>query len=400
MRLHLPALSMANGARTRGSAGLDYNSRGAPRRGGVLVDGGVARPSNLRWRRRERAERVPVRRTRARPASPHCPGVVALAAGGVCGAAARGARGCEPGCLPVAGRGGRRSVAAPARVEPGAPVPSAEERCCGRGPFRLFPSSAVAAASVSMSDNQSWNSSGSEEDPETELGLPVELCGVLSKVSRLCPIPAPCRPHPPRCQPRAPRGLGPRGPVAGRPGGSAGGAGTAGAPPPDGGAAARQEPRRRRAPPPSAPLPPRPGGAFPPAEPPSPPPPEPAGRPPWGSGSRAGRASPPRLGLRPERRRAWVSRLPGSSRRHPQPVVFPREQARLGVQVSKQGNEILLRQEITGRSGKGKWLYGLFPLLKITIVIFAFVAENKVTSEHVSVYTAKFYFQMYFGVEC
>ncbi|KAF1404191.1 Collagen type IV alpha-3-binding protein, partial [Spheniscus magellanicus] len=32
-----------------------------------------------------------------------------------------------------------------------------------------------------MSDNQSWNSSGSEEDPETELGLPVELCGVLSK---------------------------------------------------------------------------------------------------------------------------------------------------------------------------------------------------------------------------
>ncbi|RMC21673.1 hypothetical protein DUI87_02541 [Hirundo rustica rustica] len=32
-----------------------------------------------------------------------------------------------------------------------------------------------------MSDNQSWNSSGSEDDPETELGLPVELCGVLSK---------------------------------------------------------------------------------------------------------------------------------------------------------------------------------------------------------------------------
>ncbi|XP_050166931.1 ceramide transfer protein-like [Myiozetetes cayanensis] len=32
-----------------------------------------------------------------------------------------------------------------------------------------------------MSDNQSWNSSGSEEDPETEPGLPVELCGVLSK---------------------------------------------------------------------------------------------------------------------------------------------------------------------------------------------------------------------------
>lgn len=34
-----------------------------------------------------------------------------------------------------------------------------------------------------MSDNQSWNSSGSEEDPETESGPPVERCGVLSKVS-------------------------------------------------------------------------------------------------------------------------------------------------------------------------------------------------------------------------
>lgn len=33
-----------------------------------------------------------------------------------------------------------------------------------------------------MSDNQSWHSSGSEEDPETESGAPVELCGVLSKV--------------------------------------------------------------------------------------------------------------------------------------------------------------------------------------------------------------------------
>ncbi|KAM9510105.1 ceramide transfer protein-like isoform 3-T3 [Guaruba guarouba] len=32
-----------------------------------------------------------------------------------------------------------------------------------------------------MSDNQSCNSSSSEEDPETELGLPVELCRVLSK---------------------------------------------------------------------------------------------------------------------------------------------------------------------------------------------------------------------------
>ncbi|KAM4643164.1 ceramide transfer protein-like isoform 13-T16 [Amazona ochrocephala] len=32
-----------------------------------------------------------------------------------------------------------------------------------------------------MSENQSCNSSSSEEDPETELGLPVEFCGVLSK---------------------------------------------------------------------------------------------------------------------------------------------------------------------------------------------------------------------------
>uniref|UniRef100_A0A9L0RJ29 Ceramide transfer protein n=1 Tax=Equus caballus TaxID=9796 RepID=A0A9L0RJ29_HORSE len=32
-----------------------------------------------------------------------------------------------------------------------------------------------------MSDNQSWNSSGSEEEPETECRLPVERCGVLSK---------------------------------------------------------------------------------------------------------------------------------------------------------------------------------------------------------------------------
>uniref|UniRef100_A0A670Y2N4 Ceramide transfer protein n=1 Tax=Pseudonaja textilis TaxID=8673 RepID=A0A670Y2N4_PSETE len=32
-----------------------------------------------------------------------------------------------------------------------------------------------------MSDNQSWHSSGSEEDPETESGAPVELCEVLSK---------------------------------------------------------------------------------------------------------------------------------------------------------------------------------------------------------------------------
>uniref|UniRef100_A0A0F7Z6I2 Ceramide transfer protein n=1 Tax=Micrurus fulvius TaxID=8637 RepID=A0A0F7Z6I2_MICFL len=32
-----------------------------------------------------------------------------------------------------------------------------------------------------MSDNQSWHSSGSEDDPETESGAPVELCEILSK---------------------------------------------------------------------------------------------------------------------------------------------------------------------------------------------------------------------------
>lgn len=44
---------------------------------------------------------------------------------------------------------------------------------------------------LAMSDNQSWNSSGSEEDSETELGLPVELYGVLSKVSCLSSSPQP-----------------------------------------------------------------------------------------------------------------------------------------------------------------------------------------------------------------
>lgn len=43
----------------------------------------------------------------------------------------------------------------------------------------------LLACRASMSDNQSWNSSGSEEDPETEFGPPVERCGVLSKVSPL-----------------------------------------------------------------------------------------------------------------------------------------------------------------------------------------------------------------------
>uniref|UniRef100_A0A7M4DVY8 Ceramide transfer protein n=2 Tax=Crocodylus porosus TaxID=8502 RepID=A0A7M4DVY8_CROPO len=44
-----------------------------------------------------------------------------------------------------------------------------------------IPCSAAAVGRAPMSDNQSWNSSASEEDPETESGPPVELCGVLSK---------------------------------------------------------------------------------------------------------------------------------------------------------------------------------------------------------------------------
>lgn len=75
-----------------------------------------------------------------------------------------------------------------AQVEPLSAVPVCSagdaEAAVGRGRAAL-PRSAVTAAPVSMSDNQSWNSSGSEEDPETELGLPVELCGVLSKVRAL-----------------------------------------------------------------------------------------------------------------------------------------------------------------------------------------------------------------------
>lgn len=189
------------------------------RRGGVLADGDRARPPHLRWRRRGRAERVPGRRTRARPSLPS----LSRCCGSGRGRGLRGRGERSPGLrawLPAGRWQGRAALGgAPARVEPGSPVPSAEGGCCGRGPLRLFPSSAVAAAPVSMSDNQSWNSSGSEEDPETELGLPVELCGVLSKVSRLYPIPAPCRPPPSSLSaPTAPgaRAEGPGGGGAGR----------------------------------------------------------------------------------------------------------------------------------------------------------------------------------------
>lgn len=59
---------------------------------------------------------------------------------------------------------------------------------------------------ASMSDNQSWNSSGSEEDPETESGPPVERCGVLSKVSNQ-PVRGPPAPTPPAAR-RAAEGMG------------------------------------------------------------------------------------------------------------------------------------------------------------------------------------------------
>lgn len=54
---------------------------------------------------------------------------------------------------------------------------------------------------ASMSDNQSWNSSGSEEDPETESGPPVERCGVLSKVSNPRGQRPPAQTHLPRGEP-------------------------------------------------------------------------------------------------------------------------------------------------------------------------------------------------------
>ncbi|EGW03275.1 Collagen type IV alpha-3-binding protein [Cricetulus griseus] len=60
-----------------------------------------------------------------------------------------------------------------------------------------------------MSDNQSWNSSGSEEDPETESGPPVERCGVLSKVSSVRGRGPAARAHLPRGKARrAARDLG------------------------------------------------------------------------------------------------------------------------------------------------------------------------------------------------
>lgn len=64
----------------------------------------------------------------------------------------------------------------------------------------------LLACRASMSDNQSWNSSGSEEDPETECGPPVERCGVLSKVRATRGAEGPL--SGPTCRRRAPQGVG------------------------------------------------------------------------------------------------------------------------------------------------------------------------------------------------
>ncbi|XP_054571141.1 ceramide transfer protein isoform X1 [Eptesicus fuscus] len=73
----------------------------------------------------------------------------------------------------------------PARERALFPSPSSDISPRGRGASSGGAHGAGAglllACRASMSDNQSWNSSGSEEDPETEFGPPVERCGVLSK---------------------------------------------------------------------------------------------------------------------------------------------------------------------------------------------------------------------------
>lgn len=63
------------------------------------------------------------------------------------------------------------------------PDPSPQGLGACTGAAREAGAGLLLGCRVSMSDNQSWNSSGSEEDPETESGPPVERCGVLSKVS-------------------------------------------------------------------------------------------------------------------------------------------------------------------------------------------------------------------------
>ncbi|XP_063114436.1 LOW QUALITY PROTEIN: ceramide transfer protein [Cavia porcellus] len=86
----------------------------------------------------------------------------------------------------AARRGGRPSPLLPPPPpppRPALPSPDASPAAPGAsfGAARIAGVGLVLACRASMSDNQSWNSSGSEEDPETESGPPVERCGVLSK---------------------------------------------------------------------------------------------------------------------------------------------------------------------------------------------------------------------------
>lgn len=94
----------------------------------------------------------------------------------------------------------------PARERALFPSPSSDISPRGRGASSGGAHGAGAglllACRASMSDNQSWNSSGSEEDPETEFGPPVERCGVLSKVSHPRGRGPPAQTHLPRGAPR------------------------------------------------------------------------------------------------------------------------------------------------------------------------------------------------------
>lgn len=250
----------ANGAAPGGGGGKTTTpGRRRQARPAGLVNSGTAHPLRVRWRRPERRScergaRQADARSPLLPLHHHHLYVAAIAAGR--GAVVRGKP--EPARLGagrlVGGRSGwrwwqprARSGAASGGARRSRPFGRRRLRLLWAGAASAFPCSVVAAAPrVSMSDNQSWNSSGSEEDPETELGLPVELCGVLSKVNRLSPAPrplaSPLRAPAPRQLPSCQSCLlpapedeaekpveGPDGGEGGEPGGSAGGAGTAGA---------------------------------------------------------------------------------------------------------------------------------------------------------------------------
>lgn len=100
------------------------------------------------------------------------------------------------------------------------PDPSPRARGASSGAAQGAGAGLLLGCRASMSDNQSWNSSGSEEEPETECRLPVERCGVLSKVSAPRGRGPPARTHLPRGEQRrawggagrerGPSGRGPR----------------------------------------------------------------------------------------------------------------------------------------------------------------------------------------------